>query len=339
MGLILSPQQIVEGRYRVLEHFRDGGISQLYRVENVRLPGSRFLLKVNLSYDELVDSNHPSTTRSLELARSDPIKRALNEARITAKLNEKDQPNIIKVNDLVPIDENHIGIVYEGVANADTLEGVVKANKRQKVYDPRWRRETAQQILRHTLLDELEHAVEFITMCGFIHKDLKPDNILISGRYLKVIDFGIACPYDKPNELFGNRLYAPPEFFVGQQHASSDYWSLALIGLELLYGSHLFGEKDKAKTEEFALKQLRKLEDPVYASLVVDPEMREKVEQLSGLSIPDELISDVRYMNYESPKEKELARLVGYLKFLHVNPSSRWLNNLWVQEFRTWSIQ
>lgn len=93
--------------------------------------------------------------------------------------------------------------------------------------------------------------LKYIHERGYAHRDIKPDNILITDDYtVKYIDFGLACLEKcrvasctntckgSPGTLF----YMSPEFFNGTHQdslASSkahDIWSLAVVMFEMAHG-------------------------------------------------------------------------------------------------------
>ncbi|CAG2100144.1 unnamed protein product [Medioppia subpectinata] len=76
-----------------------------------------------------------------------------------------------------------------------------------------------------------------------IHRDLKPDNILIdpnfrSNRFIKLCDFGLAKENNTNGQTFSNTVvgtsrYMAPEVFSGKYNHKSDIYSLNIIGGQL----------------------------------------------------------------------------------------------------------
>lgn len=85
---------------------------------------------------------------------------------------------------------------------------------------------------------------------GLQHLDIKPENLLVQGRHVKVGDFGLAKDVNVTNmSLVGGftPLYAPPEIFEGTPSPSSDQYSLAIVYQTMLTGVPPFSGRTAAQ--------------------------------------------------------------------------------------------
>lgn len=82
---------------------------------------------------------------------------------------------------------------------------------------------------------------------GVVHRDVKPANVLLDGRRVKLADFGIAkligdtAGHTRTGATIGSAAYLSPEQVRGEQvTGAADVYSLGLVLLEALTGERAF---------------------------------------------------------------------------------------------------
>lgn len=186
-----------------------------YRLE--RLLGRGGMASVWLAEDEVLD--RPVAVKVLsDTIASDPefLARFRREARVAASLSH---PNLIGVYDYAEGEERPY-LVMEYVAG-DNL---------------------AERMARHGEIDcgrlarELLGALAHIHAAGIVHRDVKPQNVLIApDGSAKLIDFGIALPKDataltSTGNLLGTARYIAPETMNGHPATErSDLYSCGVM--------------------------------------------------------------------------------------------------------------
>ena len=159
--------------------------------------------------------------------------RFLREARTAAKLS---QPNIVPIHAV----EETGGLVYFVMSYVDgeTL------GERLRTKGPLTPHEAAR------MLQETAWALGYAHGRGVVHRDVKPDNIMLergTGRAV-VMDFGIAAAGDSGGgEVLGTAQYVSPEQANGDPvDGRSDIYSLGAVGFLALSGRLPFEAEDTA---------------------------------------------------------------------------------------------
>lgn len=137
---------------------------------------------------------------------------------------------------------------------------------------------------------EVAGALHYAHGFGVIHRDVKPENILLTGGHALVADFGIARALDvaagenltQAGLAVGTPSYMSPEQAGGSTSvdARTDVYSLGCVLFEMLGGSHQLGlgaesrlgaVRNTVQTVEGSATTMAGLESVLRTALAVDP--------------------------------------------------------------------
>ena len=101
--------------------------------------------------------------------------------------------------------------------------------------------------------------LEYIHTNEIIHKDIKPENLVLSDKgYVKITDFGIAKIYHEGNasENSGTPGYMAPEVLCSQDHKYAvDYYAVGVIGYEFMKGYRPYHGRNRKEIKENILSK------------------------------------------------------------------------------------
>jgi serine/threonine-protein kinase len=170
-------------------------------------------------------------------AQPDFVTRFQREARMLATF---DHPSLVR-SLAVDLDDEGVPFLVMTYVEGKTLDQVLHERTRLSV----------RQAL--PLLDQLCDALDYLHARGVVHRDLKPDNLMIDAdRRITLIDFGISAQSNVtrltlPGVALGTPLYMAPEHITtGLATPASDVYALALLAYVMLAGRHPFAEEERA---------------------------------------------------------------------------------------------
>jgi len=218
----------INGRYKIVEMIGGGGMANVYLAEDIILEREVAvkILRLDFANDE-------------EL-----IKRFNREAQAATSL---DHPNIVSIYDVG--EENDIYYIVMEYVKGLTLKQYIQRNLHTPI----------EKVLH--IMEQVTSAIEHAHQHGIIHRDIKPQNILIDdNETIKITDFGIATALSatsitQTNSVLGSVHYLSPEQARGgMANKKSDIYSLGIVMFELLTGRLPFSGESAVS---IALKHLQ----------------------------------------------------------------------------------
>lgn len=214
---VAGKKKIFDGKYEILSIVGRGSRSVVYHARNITEDNSEVALKV------LIENKKDKVSNSEKLRRE------------ALAMVSSHHPYVVRLDDFHSIgDICYLSMEY--AAESDLRKYVAKIGGQLPV-------EQAELFLQ-----QMTEGLEYIHRVGIIHRDIKPDNLLVvDSSSVRIGDFGVALlpgddssPQDLSNAV-GTMDYMAPEVLEGiDYNQRSDLYSLGLSFYEMLSGVHPF---------------------------------------------------------------------------------------------------
>jgi len=216
---VITERTLVPARYRLLEEVGQGGMAVVYRAQDEKLKRE---VAIKVLHPHLW--SEPESKARLE-----------REAQAVAKLKHD---NILEIFDYSGRDAESAYIVTEFI-DGQTLTQFLAAHK---IQHPE---------IAALIAAELAGALAHAHGLGIIHRDVKPENVMIrKDGLLKLMDFGIAQVLDMERmtvtgQLLGSPAYMAPELIEGRPlDVRTDVFSVGILLYQLATGTLPFSGKN-----------------------------------------------------------------------------------------------
>ena len=244
----MNKKNVVANRYEVVQHIGQGGMADVF-----------------LAIDTILNRHV-----AIKILRSDQSTDAISILRFEREAQAATtlaHPNIVEIYDVGEY-KNHHYIVMEYVAGK-TLKKVIRD------------RAPLLNLEAVDTMKQLTSAVAEAHKRGIIHRDIKPQNVIVkSDGSLKILDFGIAtakgsAQLTQANNVMCSVHYLAPELAKGEPASpQSDIYALGIVFYEMLTGDVPF-KADQAV--QIALQHMR---EPMPSVRKANPNVPQSVENI-----------------------------------------------------------
>jgi serine/threonine-protein kinase len=245
--------------YEIIEHIASGGMGKVYKARQISLDR---IVAIKVLAPKF--TNNPRLTENF-----------INEARSAGRLNH---PNLVQVHDVNKDFQKNGQVIYYF-----TMEFIDGKTLKELIRDSE--KLPALQVI--DLLIDISKGLEYIHNNKLIHRDIKPDNIMIDGDgNLKIADLGIALDaneteVNEPTEDGQRRIVGTPHYISPEQvrgkgvDTRSDIYSLGATAFHMLTGETPFeGNSSKEIIKKHITEEPKPISDlnpdvpPIVCDLV-----------------------------------------------------------------------
>lgn len=172
-------------------------------------------------------------------------------------LMNSDHPNIVKLLEFYE-DDNYWHLVTEYINGGE-------------LFDFLYRNKQLTEPVACQYLAQILSAVSYCHSKKVVHRDLKPQNLLLTGDHnmIKIIDFGTSAIMIDGflQKKYGTSYYIAPEVLRGFYNEKCDMWSIGVILYLLLSGKPPFEGKNEAEVLKKVEKGAFTLTSPVWGKI------------------------------------------------------------------------
>jgi serine/threonine protein kinase len=232
----------------------------------------------------------------------------------------KYHPNMVTLYDAFKINDDNF-LIYE-LCEAESMKTRLRSNGC-------WSEQNIIELAKSMLL-----GLHYLHGLGIIHRDIKPDNILIRRGQFKLADFGLCYRggqhYD--NDLIGSPAYLAPEIFKRRFYSEkSDVYALGISLYELYIGKYPFEQKNeialiKRKMEFLPSKEVMKGASEAFVNLLrfmVHPNFEKRASVGNLLKMLNLDPSIVAQMGNPDEDEFQIVTYSNYIEQPALDPQAQ----------------
>ena len=216
----------IKDKYNLIDQIGKGGFGQIY-ISTKKLDKLNSLI-LEKDLNKKNEKYAIKIINKLKKQSNDPNEVFdRNEIEINKILQQLNNPYIIKIYEVLEDIENiYLVMEYCPIAYKESVNFKIQIKVSQ--------------------ITQVIKGIEFLHSIGIMHRDIKPNNILLSeDGYYKIIDFGFAdlfSPFEKTNETLGSIGFFPPEILCKKEYSFNvEFWNIGVMAYYYLFNELPYG--------------------------------------------------------------------------------------------------